>query len=152
MTNKCTSIAGHFDGHVEALKQYMRHCPMQHVQGYTGSHWMLPSGNYSLRIAPAAARATANKTTMQNAPTLLAVLMATMMRQYNNERMAQWRSFMAFIKATKRCHQVSTRFDITNRTCQCWSFLTFYREKGLKLTCWPLITTGVCHTKLMRRT
>jgi hypothetical protein len=30
--------------------------------GYTGSHWTLPLGNYLLPIAPAAARATANKT------------------------------------------------------------------------------------------
>jgi hypothetical protein len=29
----------------------MQHLPMQHVQGYTGSHWTPPSGNYSLRIA-----------------------------------------------------------------------------------------------------
>jgi len=78
--NKFTSIAGHFDGHAEALKQYMRHRPMKHVQGYTGSHWVLPLGNYLLCIAPAANRATFNTTTMQNAPTLLAVLMATAMR------------------------------------------------------------------------
>ena len=26
-TNKCTSFAGHLDGHAEALKQYMRHHP-----------------------------------------------------------------------------------------------------------------------------
>jgi hypothetical protein len=42
----------------------MRHCPMQHVQGYTGSHWTLPSDDNSLHIAPAAARATENKTAM----------------------------------------------------------------------------------------
>jgi hypothetical protein len=35
---------------------------MQHVQGYPGSHWTPPSGNYTLRIAPAAARATGNET------------------------------------------------------------------------------------------
>jgi hypothetical protein len=34
---------------------------------------MPPLGNYSLRITPAAARATANKTMMQNVPTLLAI-------------------------------------------------------------------------------
>jgi hypothetical protein len=28
------------------------------------AHWTLPSGNYSLRIAPAAARATGKQTTM----------------------------------------------------------------------------------------
>jgi hypothetical protein len=37
---------------------------MQHVQGYTSSHWMLKLGKYSLRIAPATARATAGETMM----------------------------------------------------------------------------------------
>ena len=64
VTNECTFVAGHFDDHVEALKRYMRHCPMQHVQGYSRSHWMPSSGYYSLHIAPAAARATANNTKM----------------------------------------------------------------------------------------
>jgi hypothetical protein len=36
---------------------------MQHVQGYTKSLGTLPSSNYLLRIAPAAARATTNTTT-----------------------------------------------------------------------------------------
>ena len=38
---------------------------MQHVQGYPGSPWMPPSGNYLLRIAPAAAWATINKMTIK---------------------------------------------------------------------------------------
>jgi hypothetical protein len=63
--NKCTSSTGHFNGHSGAPEQYKLHRPMQHVQGYSGSHWTPPSGNYSLHIAPAAARATANKTTMK---------------------------------------------------------------------------------------
>jgi hypothetical protein len=63
MTNECTSSAGRFDGHGGAPEQYRRHCPMEHVQGYFESHWMLPSGNYSLRIAPGATKATASKTT-----------------------------------------------------------------------------------------
>jgi hypothetical protein len=37
---------------------------------------MLPLGDYSLYIAPAAARATINTTIMQNVLTLLVVLMA----------------------------------------------------------------------------
>jgi hypothetical protein len=63
MTIICTSFAGHFDGHSGAPEQYRWHRLMRHVQGYSGSHWMLPSGDYSLRIAPAAARATANEMT-----------------------------------------------------------------------------------------
>jgi hypothetical protein len=34
LTNEYTSYSGHFDGHAEALKQYMWHCPMKLVQGY----------------------------------------------------------------------------------------------------------------------
>ena len=55
---------------------------MQHVQVYIRSQRTLPSGNYSLRISPAADRVTINKTTMQNVPTLLAVSMAIVMRRY----------------------------------------------------------------------
>jgi hypothetical protein len=33
MTNKCTTVVGHFDGHGGAPMQYRWHCPMQHVQG-----------------------------------------------------------------------------------------------------------------------
>jgi hypothetical protein len=64
MTNKCTSSAGRFDGHSGAPEQYRRHCPMQHVQGYSGSHWTPASGNYLLRIAPEATRATGKQTTI----------------------------------------------------------------------------------------
>jgi hypothetical protein len=89
MTNKCTSSAGHFDGHSNAPEGYRWHRPMRHVQGYSGSHWMLPSGNYLLHIAPAAARATANKTTTKNVPKRLAILMAMVVRRYNTVRIAQ---------------------------------------------------------------
>jgi len=81
-TSKCASVAGHFDGHADALKQSTWHRPMQHVQGSIGSHWMLPLGNYLLHIALAAARVTINKTTMQNVPTLLVLLMAIAMWGY----------------------------------------------------------------------
>jgi hypothetical protein len=80
-TNKCTSIAGHFDGRAEALKQFMWHRPMDDVQGHIGSLWTPPSGNYLLHIAPADAMATANKQQSTNTPTLLAVLMAVAMRR-----------------------------------------------------------------------
>ncbi len=82
---------------------------MQHVQGYSGSHWMPPSGDYSLHIAPAAAKATANKPTMYHVPTLMAISVVIAMRWYYTARIARWRRSRAFIKATKRRHRASTR-------------------------------------------
>ena len=143
LANKCTSITGHFDGRAKALKRFMQHHPMQHDQGFHKSHWMPPSGDYSLCIASAAARAIANKTTMHNVPTLMAISMVITMRRYYTARIARWRRARAFIKATKRRHRASTRSDSINPTCQRWLFLRFHREKGLELTCWPLITIGV---------
>ncbi len=64
MTSKCTSVAAHFEGLADALEQYRWHCPMWHVQGYLGSHWTPPLGNYLLRIAPADARATDKQITI----------------------------------------------------------------------------------------
>ncbi len=64
MTNKCTSSASRFDGHGGTPEQYRGHCLMCYVQGYSRSHWTLASGNYLLRIAPAAARATGKQTTI----------------------------------------------------------------------------------------
>jgi hypothetical protein len=64
MMNKCTSASSCFDGHGGALEQYRRHHLMRHVQGSSVSHWMLPSGDYLLHIAPAAARATGKQTTI----------------------------------------------------------------------------------------
>jgi hypothetical protein len=52
MASTCSSIVGCFDNHGSPPVQYRGHCPMQHVQGYSGSHWMPASGNYLLRIAP----------------------------------------------------------------------------------------------------
>jgi len=109
-TSKCASVAGHFD------EQSTWHRPMQHVHGSSRSHWTLPSGDYSLRITPAAAMETINKTTIQNEPYLLAFLMAIAMRWYYTAHIAGWWRFVAFIKATKRHHRASTRSDITNRT------------------------------------
>jgi hypothetical protein len=64
MASTCLSVAGHFDGHGRPPVQYEAHCPMQHVQGYSGSHWMPALGKYLLRIAPVTARATGKQTTI----------------------------------------------------------------------------------------
>ena len=143
VANKCTSVAGHFDGHGGVPMRYEALRPMKHDQGFTGSHWTPPLVDYSLRIAPAATKATANETTMQHVPTLLAILMAVAMWQYYTAHIARWKRFVAFTKATKCHHRASTCSDSINRTRQRRLFLQFHREKGLELTCWPLITIVV---------
>jgi hypothetical protein len=113
----------------------MQHCPMQHVQeGYTGSHWTLPSGDCMFRIAPAAARATIIKTTMQNVPTLLAISMAITMRRYYTAHIKRWRRFMVFLKATKRRHWASNHSD----------------SNSINQTCLPLIL-GVFHHQIVEK-
>ncbi len=52
---KCRQIAGNFDCHADAAVRRRAHHPMEHIQGYTGSHWMLPLGKCLRRIALAAA-------------------------------------------------------------------------------------------------
>jgi hypothetical protein len=64
MASTCFSVVGRYDGPGGPPVQYEAHRPMQHVQGYSGSHWMPASGDYSLRIPPAAARATGKQTTI----------------------------------------------------------------------------------------
>jgi hypothetical protein len=53
---KCRQIASNFDCHAAALVQCGTHCLMEHIPGFTRSHWMPPSGKCLHRIAPAAAR------------------------------------------------------------------------------------------------
>jgi hypothetical protein len=64
MVSTCSSDIGHFDGHGGPPVQYEAHRPMQHVQGYSGSHWMPSSSDYLLHIAPATTRATGKQTTI----------------------------------------------------------------------------------------
>ena len=52
----------------------------------------------------------------------------------------------------KHRHRANTCFDSINQTRQRRLFIQFHREKGLELTCWPQITIGVWHIKLMRST
>ena len=49
---KCRQIAGDFDCHADAA---VRCGAQEHIQGFTWSHWMLPSGECLRCIAPAAA-------------------------------------------------------------------------------------------------
>jgi hypothetical protein len=51
---KCRQIAGNFDHHADAAVRFGVHRPMEHIQGFTRSHWMLPSSECLRRIALAA--------------------------------------------------------------------------------------------------
>jgi hypothetical protein len=64
LASTCSSVFGPFDGHGGPPVRYEAHRPMQHVQGYSGSHWMPALGNYLLCIGPAAARTTGKQTTI----------------------------------------------------------------------------------------
>ncbi len=52
---KCRQIAGDFDCHADAAAQRGAHRRIEHIQGFTRSHWMPPLGEYLRRITPAAA-------------------------------------------------------------------------------------------------
>jgi hypothetical protein len=53
---KCREIASGFDHHVDAAVQCGMHRPMEHIPGFTRSHWMPPLSDCLHRIAPAAAK------------------------------------------------------------------------------------------------
>jgi hypothetical protein len=133
MTNKCTSSTSCFDGHGGALEQYRQHHLMRHVQGYSGSHWMLPSGDYLVCIAPAAARATGkqktiNKYTYKAGP----LLMAMAMRRYVTACIAQWWRSRASLEATGRHHRVSIMSDKIKGTWLHQFFYVFHRQNRRK--------------------
>jgi hypothetical protein len=54
-TKKCRRITGNFDCHADAAVRRGAHHPIEHIQGFTRSHWMPPLGECLRRIAPAAA-------------------------------------------------------------------------------------------------
>jgi hypothetical protein len=62
----CRRIDGNFDCHGDAAVRRVAHRPIEHIQGFTGSHWMPPSVEYSHRIAPAAAMVNEFVETTQN--------------------------------------------------------------------------------------
>ena len=51
---KCRQIAGVFDCHADAAVRCGAHGPMENIQGFNRSHWMLPLGKCLHRIATAA--------------------------------------------------------------------------------------------------
>jgi len=80
-TNKCTSFAGHLDGHAEALKQYMRHHPSMSraTPEATGRcHWAT-THSVSPRRPPGG-----QQIKQKYVPTWMAVLMAIAITQLDS--------------------------------------------------------------------
>ena len=50
---KCRQIDDDFGGHGDAAVRRGVHCPMEHIQDFTQSHWMPPSGECLCHNAPA---------------------------------------------------------------------------------------------------
>jgi len=46
-TKKCMQLDDNFDDHAYAAVRRGAHRPMKHIQGFTRSHWMPPSGECS---------------------------------------------------------------------------------------------------------
>ena len=65
-TKKCGWIAGNLDCHADAAVRRKALRLMEHVQGFTGSHWMPPSGKCLRHIEPAAAMVNKFVETTQN--------------------------------------------------------------------------------------
>jgi hypothetical protein len=125
--------AGHFDSHGGAPVQDGAQHPMQHLQGYTGSHWTLPLGNYLLRIAPAAARVTGKQTIMNNKPTLLAFLMAMTVCKYITGHIAHWRRSRASLEAPQCRHWARVNYNNIKGTYHCRVFVAFFIVNTMKM-------------------
>ena len=157
MMNKCTSVVGHFYGHSGALEQYRWHCPMRHVHGYPGSHWMLPSGNdYSLRIIPVAARATINKMTIKqyfhfaghfagHCDAAVRYHPHCWIEEVHDFTRSHWMPPLGNTYSDK--HQLDIPAPVV-----CGIFHRQIVEKGHTAKGWPPITIGVWHIKMMTST
>jgi hypothetical protein len=53
---KCRVIIGNYDCHVDVALRCGAHCLMEHIQGFTRSHWMPQLGECLHRIALATAK------------------------------------------------------------------------------------------------
>jgi hypothetical protein len=132
MTSKCTTAVARFEGLTDAPEQYRWHRPMRHVQGYLGSYWTPPSGNYLLLLPQQPPEQQANKQQSTNTPKKVAMLMAAAVCWYNTAGIARWRRSRALLEATGRRHQASIMSDNINRTWLRWFFLCFHRQSRRK--------------------
>ena len=54
-TKNTQQMLANFDHHADGAVGYKWHLPMEHIPGFTRSHWLLPLGECLRCIAPAAA-------------------------------------------------------------------------------------------------
>ncbi len=111
LMNKYTSIVGHFDGHGGAPGQCRWHCLMRHVQGYLRSHWTPQSGDYPLRIAPAATRATGKQTTINKYTCFAGCFDGYGNAPVSNHAHHPMEEVQGFLEATGCCHWASIMSD-----------------------------------------
>ena len=112
MTNKCTSVVGHFDGQGGVPGQYIWHCQCvmsRATSEATGCHHRVTTCSV-LPWRPPGQQA--NKQQSTNLPTLLAVLMAMAMRRYGTACIARWRRSKASLEATGHHHWGSIMSNI----------------------------------------
>ena len=64
--NKMQANCWCFDCHADAVVQHGAHRPIEHIQGFTRSHWMPPAGKCLRHIAPAATMVNLFVETTQN--------------------------------------------------------------------------------------
>jgi hypothetical protein len=132
--NKCTSIVGHFDGHV---------------------HWMPPSDDKATTRSVLLLRTPGQQSTTQqwiNTPTLRAVLMAIAMQRYDTARIAWWTRSRGSLEATGCHHRASIVADSSNGDKKSRFFSSFSSSlatKGIEVMSRTLITIGVWHINLM---
>ncbi len=87
MTNRCTSVVGHFNGHGGAPDtDGIAQCCMSRatLEAIGHCHWATTHSNLPQRLPGQQT----NKQQSTNTPTLLAVLMAMAMRRYVTARIA----------------------------------------------------------------
>jgi hypothetical protein len=124
---------------------------MGHVQGYLGSHWMPPSGNYSLCIAPVAAKATDKQTTINKYTYFAGRFDGHDDAPVRNRTHHPRKMSKASLEATGRCRWASIMSNNIKGTWLCQFYLMFFIiktvEKGCRLTLRPLFSIGVRHIK-----
>jgi hypothetical protein len=104
ITNKCASVAGHFDGHVDALKQWTAQCSISRaILDAPGSRHWATTHSVLPRWPPVQQ---ANKQQSTNTPKKVAMFMAAVVHQYNTACIARWRRSRALLEATGGRHEM----------------------------------------------